>query len=171
MAYPSPAERSSLLSGPKRNKRLPASDFSDALRPDRVSPRRRLWFWFIMVLTSFIFVAGLALSLASPLQRRQGSGPVIGSNFQDPSVVQLADGSYVAYAGVNGNPGPSNVLVATSPDFASWTIRTGFDGMFQSIWITASRFLSCFDMKLIIEQRYPIFHHGQLHHRMFGLLM
>ena len=81
-----------------------------------------------MVFTSFVFLAGLTLSLAAPYQRRQATGPVIGSNFQDPSVVQLADGSYIAYAGVNGNPAGSNVLTATSPDFTTWTIRDGYDG-------------------------------------------
>ena len=50
-------------------------------------------------------------------------------NFQDPSVVQLPDGSYVAYAGVNGNPAGSNVLIATSPDFSSWTVRYGYDAL------------------------------------------
>ncbi|ETI24509.1 hypothetical protein G647_03878 [Cladophialophora carrionii CBS 160.54] len=82
-----------------------------------------------MVFASFVFLAGLALSLAAPQQRRQASGPVIGSNFQDPSVVQLADGSYVAYAGVNGNPAGSNVLIATSPDFSTWTVRYGYDAL------------------------------------------
>jgi hypothetical protein len=69
------------------------------------------------------------LSLAAPQQRRQASGPVIGINFQDPSVVQLADGSYVAYAGVNGNPAGSNVLIATSPDFSTWTVLYGYDAL------------------------------------------
>ena len=82
-----------------------------------------------MIFTSFIFLAGLALSLAAPHRRRQGSGPVIGSNFQDPSVIQLSDGSYMAYSGVNGNPAGSNVLIATSSDFASWTVRYGYDAL------------------------------------------
>ncbi|KAJ9617300.1 hypothetical protein H2200_001021 [Cladophialophora chaetospira] len=125
MADPSPAESSSLLSGPNKTKWQREDDFS-AGSPSRL---RRRWFWFIMVFTSFIFLAGLALSLAAPQQRRQANGPVIGSNFQDPSVVQLADGSYVAYAGVNGNPAGSNVLIATSPDFASWTVHYGYDAL------------------------------------------
>lgn len=121
MAGPSPVESSSLLSGPKRTRWLRQSETSPG------SSRRRVW--FIMVFTSFIFLAGLALSLATPQQKRQASGPVIGSNFQDPSVVQLDDGSYVAYAGVNGNPAGSNVLIATSPDFASWTVHSGYDAL------------------------------------------
>lgn len=128
MTDPSPAESSSLLSGPKTTKWLPQDDFSVG-HASSGPPRHRRWFWFIMVFTSFIFLAGLALSLAAPANRRQASGPVIGTNFQDPSVVQLADGSYVAYAGVNGNPAGVNVLIATSPDFSSWTVRDGYDAL------------------------------------------
>ncbi|KIW68506.1 hypothetical protein PV04_04448 [Phialophora macrospora] len=128
MVDPSPVESSSLLSGPE-NKWRRESDFSDALCAGALPGRRRRWFWFIMVVASLVFLAGLALSLAAPQQRRQTSGPVIGINFQDPSVVQLADGSYVAYAGVNGNPAGSNVLIATSPDFATWTVRYGYDAL------------------------------------------
>jgi len=85
----------------------------------------------MMLFSTLIFFACLALSLAAPASngKRQGGGPVIGSNFQDPSVVQQSDGSYVAFSGVNGNPPGINVLVATSPDFASWTIRSGYDAL------------------------------------------
>ncbi|EXJ70132.1 uncharacterized protein A1O5_07205 [Cladophialophora psammophila CBS 110553] len=128
MTGPSPAERSSLLSGPKKNKWLLESDFS-ALQAFLAVVRRRCWVLLIMLLSSFIFFACLAWSLAAPQHKRQASGPVIGTNFQDPSVVQLRDGSYIAYAGVNGNPAGINVLIATSPDFSSWTVHSGYDAL------------------------------------------
>ncbi|KAK7902637.1 hypothetical protein LTR67_002283 [Exophiala xenobiotica] len=82
-----------------------------------------------MLLVSFVFLTGLVLALAAPQHKRQSTGPVIGSNFQDPSIVQLDDGSWVAYAGVNGNPAGINVLVATSTDFSTWSIRNGYDAL------------------------------------------
>ncbi|KAJ9636503.1 hypothetical protein H2204_005336 [Knufia peltigerae] len=82
-----------------------------------------------MLLLSFVFLTALVLALAAPQHKRQVTGPVIGSNFQDPSVVQLADGSWMAYAGVNGNPAGINVLIATSTDFSTWTVRDGWDAL------------------------------------------
>jgi hypothetical protein len=93
------------------------------------SSSRRGRNFLIMLLVSSVFLTGLVLALAAPPHKRQSTGPVIGSNFQDPSIVQLDDGSWVAYAGVNGNPAGINVLVATSTDFSTWSIRNGYDAL------------------------------------------
>lgn len=133
MTLPSPAaESSSLLSGPKFFKWVEQSESSSLNASDPSHRRRRRHLccvFFIMLIASFVFFAGLVLSLAVPQHKRQAGGPVIGSNFQDPSVVQLNDGSWMAYAGVNGNPPGINVLIATSSDFASWTVRNGYDAL------------------------------------------
>lgn len=76
-----------------------------------------------------LLLGGLHQVLAIPKPPRQATGPVIGSNFMDPSVVQLEGGRWVAYAGVNGNPENVHVLIATSSDFSSWTVRSGYDAL------------------------------------------
>jgi hypothetical protein len=93
--------------------------------------RRRWLLCAMMLFSTLIFLTCLALSLALPQQKRQGGGPVIGSNFQDPSVVQKSDGTYVAYSGVNGNPAGINVLIASSSNFEGWTIHQGYDALPQ----------------------------------------
>ncbi|KAI1622055.1 endo-arabinase [Exophiala viscosa] len=80
-----------------------------------------------MLLASLVFLSGLAVALAAPLHKRQSSSPVIGTNFQDPAVLQLDDGTWIAYAGVNQNPANINVLTATSADFATWVVHDGYD--------------------------------------------
>ncbi|EXJ93848.1 hypothetical protein A1O1_02241 [Capronia coronata CBS 617.96] len=35
----------------------------------------------------------------------------------------------MAYAGVNGNPAGANILIATSTDFSTWTVRDGYDAL------------------------------------------
>ncbi len=130
MATNNPVERSSLLDGQKNIKWVDQAELAPILHDSSPSSRRRLWrLIFIMLLSSFIFLSGLVLTLAAPQHKRQVSGPVIGSNFQDPSIVQLSSASWVAYAGVNGNPAGVNILVATSTDFASWTIHDGYDAL------------------------------------------
>lgn len=53
-------------------------------------------------------------------------GPVISTNFQDPSLMQF-NGTYYAIAGANGNPPNINVQLATSTDFSTWTVAYGYD--------------------------------------------
>ncbi len=52
------------------------------------------------------------------LGKRSVTGPVMTQNFPDPSVIQVADGTYYAYA-TAGNG--KNAQVASSPDFNTWT--------------------------------------------------
>ena len=114
----------SLLTDPKTIKwveRPSSSSFHSSSRRGRN--------FLVMLLVSFVFLTALVLALAAPQHKRQATGPVIGSNFQDPSVVQLGDGSWIAYAGVNGNPAGINVLVATSTDFSTWSINNGYDAL------------------------------------------
>ena len=126
MDVTSPAESNSLLPASKNVKWMLESE-SDSLHASRRRRRRRR-LGFVMLLTSFVFLAGLILALAAPQHKRQVSGPVIASNFQDPSVVE-SGGTWYAYAGVNGNPPGINVLVATSTDFSTWTVRSGYDAL------------------------------------------
>jgi beta-xylosidase len=56
------------------------------------------------------------------------AGPVIRTNFQDPSLFQH-NGTWYAFAGANGNPPNINVQMATSPDFSKWTVVEGYDAM------------------------------------------
>lgn len=79
--------------------------------------------------SSLLLLGGLYLVLALPQPPRQVAGPVIGSSFEDPSVVQLEGGRWVAYAGVDGNPENVHVFIATSSDFSSWTVRSGYDAL------------------------------------------
>lgn len=83
----------------------------------------------MLYISLFLFLGGLHLVLAVPQRSRQATGPVIGSNFQDPSVVQTGSGGWVAYAGVNGNPENVHVLIATSSDFSNWIVRSGYDAL------------------------------------------
>ena len=64
----------------------------------------------------------------SPIQPRSSNGPVISTNFMDPSVIELQEG-YYAFAGANGNPAGINVQVASSPDFATWTLKSAYDAL------------------------------------------
>ena len=64
-------------------------------------------------------------SSQAPLSKREFSnGPVIAANFPDPSFINVG-GTYYAFA---TNNGAQNIQVATSPDFAAWTV-TGSDAL------------------------------------------
>jgi hypothetical protein len=80
-----------------------------------------------MLFTSFLFLAGLYTVLALPAHEWQANHPVIAQNFMDPSVIQLDDGTWVAYAAINFNPEPVHVLAAVSSDFTTWKVLHGYD--------------------------------------------
>lgn len=64
-------------------------------------------------------------SLQAPFQKRAFSpGPVITANFPDPAFINV-DGTYYAFATTNGK---QHYQIATSPDFATWTV-TGEDAL------------------------------------------
>ena len=66
-----------------------------------------------------------SFSSQAPLTKRAFSnGPVITANFPDPSFINV-DGTYYAFA---TNNGAQNIQIATSPDFATWTV-TGNDAL------------------------------------------
>lgn len=62
------------------------------------------------------------------MQPRAANSAVIKTNFMDPSVIEL-NGGYYAFAGANGNPEGINVQVASSSDFSSWTLKSGYDAL------------------------------------------
>lgn len=67
------------------------------------------------------------LSFASPVSKRQSfeSGPLIATNFPDPSYIQV-NGTYYAFS---TNSGGSNVPIATSTDFQNWSVVSGADAL------------------------------------------
>lgn len=65
-------------------------------------------------------------SISSPVSRSP-TGPVISTNFQDPSTIKISN-TYYAFSGPNGNPAV-NVQLATSPDFSTWYLQSGFDAL------------------------------------------
>jgi len=56
------------------------------------------------------------------------NGPVISTNFQDPSLIRVNE-TWYAFAGANGNPPNINVQMATSSDFSTWTVIKGHDAL------------------------------------------
>ena len=86
---------------------------------------------FTVISLAFLLSTTLALPHTS-LRRQDTSGPVISSNFQDPCVFQVDD-TWYAFSGPNRNPSSgspgSNVQVATSSDFSSWSVQTGVDSL------------------------------------------
>lgn len=76
-------------------------------------------------LCSFVLLALLPYALSSPISKRSVTGPVISANFPDPSFI-LVSGTWYAFA-TNGNG--VHVQVATSPDFNTWTVLSGYDAL------------------------------------------
>ena len=76
------------------------------------------------ILLSFISLA--FLTAGAPIEKRSiSSGPVVGVDFPDPAFIAVGS-NYYAFA---TNNGVQNVPVATSPDFNTWTIQSGFDAL------------------------------------------
>ncbi|KAK3168852.1 hypothetical protein OEA41_005300 [Lepraria neglecta] len=79
-----------------------------------------------MFFHSLLFLFSLTLlSSQTPVKKRAySSGPVITANFPDPAFINVG-GSYTAFSTANGG---ANIPIATSPDFATWTV-TGQDAL------------------------------------------
>nr|AFW16060.1 putative beta-xylosidase [Phanerodontia chrysosporium] len=75
-----------------------------------------------VITTSVLF---LPLVAGAAIQKRGITGPVITSNFPDPSFVKGLDGTWYAFS---TNSGGKHVPVANSPDFITWTL-TGADAL------------------------------------------
>lgn len=76
-----------------------------------------------MLLLSVIALS--ALATASPLGKRSISAPIFDSNFADPAFIQVGS-EYYAFA-TEGHG--VHVPLATSPDFDTWTLKSGFDAL------------------------------------------
>ena len=75
--------------------------------------------------TLLLLLSVISFSSQAPLTKRAFSnGPVITADFPDPSFINVG-GTYYAFA---TNNGVQNIQVATSPDFATWTV-TGNDAL------------------------------------------
>ena len=78
---------------------------------------------FLQTLIFLVFFT--SFSSQTPLTKRAFSnGPVITSNFPDPSFINV-NGTYYAFA---TNNGAQNIQIATSPDFITWAV-TGDDAL------------------------------------------
>ncbi|KAL0259194.1 hypothetical protein SLS55_006699 [Diplodia seriata] len=62
------------------------------------------------------FVSGL------PVEKRVVAGPVIGSNFPDPSLIKVGSTWYSFATNSNDGSGSTHVQIAKSSDFNSWTL-------------------------------------------------
>ena len=82
----------------------------------------------ISLLCSSLPLEVLALSISHKHVARSGDGPVITTNFQDPSLI-VVDGTWYSFAGANDNPNSIKVQMASSPDFSSWTLQEGYDAL------------------------------------------
>lgn len=79
-----------------------------------------------MMLSTLVLFIILILSIfGAPLGKRGITGPVITSNFPDPSIVKGTDGKWYAFSTTSGG---KHVPVATSSDFVTWTV-TGKDAL------------------------------------------
>ncbi|EKM56123.1 glycoside hydrolase family 43 protein [Phanerochaete carnosa HHB-10118-sp] len=78
---------------------------------------------FSALLSTFLLLVPFACGTA--LQKRGITGPVITSNFPDPSFVKGTDGLWYAFS---TNSGGLHVPIATSSDFVTWTV-TGQDAL------------------------------------------
>ena len=63
----------------------------------------------------------LLVSTAPLINKRSVNGPVIASNFPDPSFIQVGS-QYFAFSTSGGG---KNIPVATSSDFNSWSLTDG----------------------------------------------
>lgn len=69
----------------------------------------------------------LSLVSAAPLEKRAPSGPVISSNFPDPSIIKVG-GTWYSFGTNLGDSTVPHVQIATSTDFKTWTL-TGDDAL------------------------------------------
>jgi beta-xylosidase len=90
----------------------------------RMHPARSLRAWLAILLPLQVLSA-FPTPTPNPSVK---AGPVIRTNFQDPSLSQH-NGTWYAFAGANGNPPNINVQMATSPDFSTWTVAHGYDAL------------------------------------------
>ena len=78
---------------------------------------------FSTFLASSLFF--LPLAFGATIEKRGITGPVITSNFPDPSFVKGLDGTWYAFS---TNSGGLHIPVANSVDFVTWNL-TGQDAL------------------------------------------
>jgi beta-xylosidase len=82
----------------------------------------------MLPLLPIALIAALLLPFTSStphaaLNSRSPTSPVIPTNFQDPSILSHASTFYAFSAPNNNPPGSPHILLATSPDFLTWTTQ------------------------------------------------
>lgn len=133
--------------------------------------RLSIWWWaligasvvaiIVIVTTATVFtvrqkkttsiVADTTNSL--PVQTPQaGYKPIVDVNFQDPGLLQVGT-TWYAYAGINGNTEPINVLMATSTDFVNWEVHHGYD-VFPKVgaWANATAHVWAPDVNQLVSR-------------------
>lgn len=70
--------------------------------------------------TALLSISSLVSGL--PVEKRAVAGPVIGSNFPDPSIIRVGSTWYSFATNNNDGSGSTHVQIAKSSDFNSWTL-------------------------------------------------
>ncbi|KAK0647877.1 Extracellular endo-alpha-(1-_5)-L-arabinanase 2 [Lasiodiplodia hormozganensis] len=70
--------------------------------------------------TALLSISSLVSGL--PVEKRAVAGPVIGSNFPDPSIIRVGNTWYSFATNNNDGSGSTHVQIAKSSDFNSWTL-------------------------------------------------
>ena len=81
----------------------------------------------LLLLLTFVLLHQVAsLPFSRQLFKRDVSGPEIhGANFPDPSILKVGP-TWYAFATTSQKV---NIQVATSPDFDTWTLQSGYDAL------------------------------------------
>ncbi|GAB7365019.1 hypothetical protein MBLNU230_g5801t1 [Neophaeotheca triangularis] len=83
----------------------------------------------MLVLGFLATLCPLTLVNGSPIAKRAPSGPVIESDFPDPSIVEIG-GTWYAFGTQSVYDQPNiKIQLATSPDFTTWTLSSGHDAL------------------------------------------
>lgn len=96
----------------------------------------------LLPIVTLVTISFSCLSSALPVQKtavekfsiraltaRSESGPVISTNFPDPSIIKVGSTWYAFATRTRGNG--VHIPVATSTDFSSWTLLTNSDGSWK----------------------------------------
>ena len=76
-----------------------------------------------------VFVQLIAISGMFVITVTGKAGPVINSNFADPSLIEV-NGTYFAFAtGNNGVDARLDVQMASSKDFSTWTLHHDYNAL------------------------------------------
>ncbi|KAK5075180.1 hypothetical protein LTR51_003579 [Lithohypha guttulata] len=107
----------------------------------------------------FTLAALSATAVAVPLMDRSVHGPVIPTDFQDPSVLKVGD-TYHGFAGLNGDKAgtTSNVITATSKDFSTWTVDNTDALPYPGAWVATVPHVWAPDIVQLANGRFVLYY-------------